>query len=145
MEKLKETKDRLQFLGVLVFFFPTVLEGFFRFSSYSEKEISKIGLQWGLLIFLFLFNYLFFEICGSKIHKYKRALEYINCSLLCGVCFFSFIILMIAFLTSDNNPVNNWAWLFLYTFSLYGLVAVPIINILVILGSMFRKSLSEQQ
>lgn len=131
-ERIKQLSDRIQFLGVITLFFPTLLQSLFKFLGNSDKEADKILVQWSLVVFLFLMNYLLFDARKDKLTP--RMIDYLNWSIFFNIASFAFLILFFGFMTNETFQISS-VYLFFYSFALVSLIASPVITGLVFLST----------
>jgi hypothetical protein len=129
---VEETEKRIQFVGLLVFFFPTLINSLFTFSGSDGRDIGKITLQWSVLIVLFIIQYVFFEKTKHTISD--KVLKCVNGSLFFSIFCFAYIIFFFSMNTSDQAIPFAQYLILLFEFALYAIIAAPVFS-LVAMGS----------
>lgn len=76
-QQQEDLKARLQFVLLLVLFFPTVLQALYQTGG-TGQDASKVILQWGMVVMVFTLFYLFLEAVKDKLSsKMMKILDWI--------------------------------------------------------------------
>lgn len=124
--KVEEVEKRLQFAIIAGMFYPILLEALLNFAGAEVKELSKVILQSGLVIFFLIVNYLIFEWRKGKITT--RFLDYLNWTFSTLISWYAFAFLLLSLIPNETMPVNPFTEL-MYGFAFLGVIGLPIVSI----------------
>lgn len=133
----KRVHDRLQFVLILVFFFPTVIQAMFNLAGSEEADASKIILGWGLIIAMLVATYLFLE--SFQEHFRSRFLKLIDGLLLVYIALFVPVFLILSYLASQGEISTIYSYPL--GISLAGMVFLPILLILILTAYAYFKEI----
>lgn len=117
---INEIGNRLQLLITIGILFPTLTYSFFRITGQSEEFSNNTSFTWWILIALFLFNYLFFEVLKSKLST--KHLAWFSRFYLLEIGIFIFPISVFA---SKSNEALSFLNAISFSASLITLVIIP--------------------
>lgn len=133
IKMISEIQSRTQFIIVVAMFFLTVLYYFFSITDKSKAD--ETVLSYSILVGTYILFYLIFEISKNKL--FISHLKFINILTLTGVGFYLIPIFLLAM--AKHLP-NSWLLLYIFKFSLFGLLIIPIILVITSLFFyLFRK------
>ncbi len=128
---INDIDKRLQFVGILVLFFPTLINSLFIYADQKPKDIAEMSLKLGFIIFFFILNYLCFE--WRKTNLTLVTLRYINWVLFFTISCFGYVIIYFALMANGNVQSYLLTSYFLYAFSILGLMVASPISILIMI------------
>lgn len=116
-------QNRFQIIITVAIFFPIVLDYFYRI--YNKAAGDKIVLGYMLPAALYLFSYVAFEFCKSKIKN--NFLRYLGIIILIGIAIFAISIFYIVNADSlqSNIHLANRINIIIYAISISGLFIIP--------------------
>lgn len=129
-----EIQNRFQIIITIAIFFPIVLDYFYRI--YNKAIGGKVVLEYMLPVALYLFGYIIFEFCKSKMKN--NLLKYLGIIILMGVMTFAISIFYTVSANSSQSSIYlaGWINIIIYTLSIIGLFIIP--TALIVLTILFR-------
>lgn len=137
-KSITRTEKHLQFAATLALFLPVLLEAFFNYSGQGIVETSGIVIKSGVVIFLFILNYLLFEWRKSKFSL--RQSDYLCWVYVLTIICFAWVILFLGFVVNGDITLPSALEEFAYGFSVFGLMAFPGIGIVITLFGRWSES-----
>lgn len=125
--KIEETEKRLQFTIVIGLFFPVILEALFNMNGSDSKDVSETILKAGIMVFILIMNYLFFE--WRKYHLSSRQLDYLNWVFFTTITCYALVILFFGFVANGDITSINWLTWIYYPSILVGAMYIPVVSI----------------
>jgi hypothetical protein len=138
-ELISEAENRLEFVIALAVFFPTLLYSLAKMANQNELQANDIVLSWSAVIATYLVDYCFFQYF-KKVAKTK-IIKLVNFLPLLGV--FSFIVPIWYFALYKNAEIVGFK-LFLFKTFVFGLPAVPLLLLIVLMVEIIFCSLTKK-
>lgn len=121
-------KSRLQFVIVIVMFFPVMLDALYGVTNTDNATSSQLLLGYSVLVFAVLASYILLETMGEKIAMMHAKI--INRLLLCEVGLFALVFYFLASSTSDAVTSTTGWMLCVYSVAFGGALLLPVFILL---------------
>ncbi len=121
--KIQEVGNRLQFVIILGTFFPTTLVALFKYAGIKDE--SEISLNAGVIIFLLILCYLFFEFGKAKLNT--KTLRYLNWCLFTTIASYGIVFLSLSFVVANSVNYTSHFLEFIFGLSFFLAMYTPLL------------------